>query len=228
MNRGEMPERPQGESDFYWIERTEAEGSKTTALRVITERLAKRGISTRDTIVITPQRAGVCGAVSLNQSLQEALNPTGQALTLGKAPKQTVYRVGDRVMQLKNDRVRGVFNGDMGWVAGVDPEKTTLLADIDGREVVYERQHFEHLTHAYACTGHKMQGAQAKAVIVIMLREHFMLLSRAWLYTALTRAEKLCVLIADPAAVRMALSETRRELRNTGLRLRLVDACGDR
>ena len=229
VNRGEMPERNiTGESDFFWIERTEAEGARGIALRVITERLQNRGISTRDAIVISPQKSGVAGVHALNKALQEALNPSGPCLTLGKAPKETVYRVGDRVMQLKNDYERGVYNGDMGWVTMVDGEKTVLAVDVDGREIVYERKHFEHLAHAYACTGHKMQGAQAKAVIVIMLREHFMLLSRSWLYTSLTRGEKLVVLVSDPEAVRMAVSETRRELRNTGLKERLVAACSPR
>lgn len=230
VNRGEMPERNiSGESDFYWIERTEAEMAQKLCLRIITERLANRGISTRDAVVIVPQKGGTCGVHALNKKLQEVLNPSGHCIVLGKAPKDIIYRVGDRVMQLKNDKERAVFNGEVGWISSVDPEKSIIMVDMEGasdeekREIRYERKHFEHLTHAYASTVHKCQGGSSKAVVIILLREHFMLLSRALLYTALTRGEKLVVLIGDPEAVRMAVSETRRELRNTGLRQRLVE-----
>ena len=226
VNRGQMPERGiQGQSDFFWIERTDPEMAKGVALRVITERLAHRGISTRDVVVISPQKTGAAGVPALNKVLQAALNPAGPCLTLGKAPKETIYRVGDRVMHLKNDYERGVYNGDVGWVSVVDGEKTSLAVDVDGREVLYERKHFEHLVHAYACTVHKMQGSQMKAVIILMLREHIRMLSRQLLYTALTRGEQLVVLIADPEAVRIAVSETRREVRNTTLKERLRAAC---
>jgi exodeoxyribonuclease V alpha subunit len=115
-------------------------------------------------------------------------------------------------------------------VTAVDPEKCEMTVDVpdaDGRPraVVYERKHFENVMHAYASTCHRYQGGQSKAVVVVLLREHFMLLSRPLLYTALTRAEKLCVLVGDPEAVRMALDETRREMRNTTLREHLFEAC---
>lgn len=232
VNRGLVPDRPQGESDFFWVERTTPEHALAITMKIVTDRLATKGISTRDAVVLTPQRRGGCGVRALNKALQAALNPSGPCLTLGKAPEQIVYRVGDRVMQLKNDYQREVFNGDTGWVTRVNPEKTEMVVEIpdaDGRprEVVYERKHFEHVVHAYACTIHKYQGSQSKAVVVILLREHFMMLSRQILYTALTRAEKLCVLVGDPEAVRMAVDETRREVRSTTLRERLTEACAN-
>lgn len=232
VNRGQMPEKPQGESDFFWIERTDAEKAASTALQIVTQKLTGRGISARDCVVICPQRSGKAGVHALNAQLQAVLNPMGAAVTVGKAPKQTVFRVGDRVMQLKNDYERDVYNGDMGWVRAVDQGKTTMTVQVDRpdglpQEVVYERKHFDNVTLAYACTGHKLQGGSAKAIIILMLREHYMLLSRQWLYTAISRGEKLVCLIADTKAVAIAVSETKREQRNTGLRERLQAALAD-
>lgn len=231
VNRGETPEKPTGDSDFYWVERNDAEKAAQTAVQVVTEKLEKRGIATRDCIVVCPQKSGKAGVHALNAQLQAVLNPMGACVTLGKAPKQTVYRVGDPVMQLKNDYEREVYNGEMGWVKAVDPGRTVMLVEMSSddvpREVLYEKKHFDNVTLAYACTGHKMQGSEARAVVVLMLREHFMLLSRPWLYTALTRGKDLVCLIADPTAVRIALSETKRECRNTGLRERLQRALRD-
>lgn len=221
VNRGHTPEKPQGESDFYWVERQDAERAAATAIQIVTEKLSKRGISTRDCMVISPQKNGEAGVHAMNARLQEIINPAAPCLTLGKAPKQRVFRVGDPVMQLKNDYERAVWNGDIGSIISVDTERTSMVVSIDGVEVLYEKKHFDNVTLAYACSGHKMQGGQAKAIVVLLLKQHFMLLSRPWLYTALTRAEKLCVLVADSAAVEIALSETKRENRNTGLRGRM-------
>ena len=228
VNNGEMPEKPVGESDFYWVERGDAEKAATTAIQIITDKLPGRGIPAKDAIVITPQRLGKAGVNVLNERLQAILNPVGDAVVLGKAPTQSFYRLGDPVMQLKNDYERGVWNGDVGRIVAVDSQKFTMTVELDdGKRVEYERKHFEHVRLAYASTCHKMQGCQKKAVIVLLMREHFMLLSRPLLYTALTRAEKLCVLVADTAAVKIALSETKRERRNTGLRERLQHAISE-
>lgn len=226
VNRGEMPEKPTGVSDFFWVERNDAEKAANTVIEVVTTKMAGRGFSARDCMVISPQRRGAVGINALNARLQEALNPSGPCITFGKAPHQTIFREGDRVMQTKNDYEREVFNGDTGWIKSVDADKKTMLVRVDERDVLYEKKHFEHVSLAYACTGHKMQGGQSKVIVVVMLREHFMLLSRPWLYTSLTRSEKFCVLIADTAAVATALSETKRELRNTGLKERLRRAVG--
>jgi exodeoxyribonuclease V alpha subunit len=142
------------------------------------------------------------------------------------------WREGDPVMQTKNDYEREVFNGETGCINQVDPERNQMLVKVDAgtadeRAITYERKHFDNVALAYACTVHKSQGSQMKAVIVIMLNEHYRMLSRALLYTALTRGEKLVVLIADPKAIAIALSETRREVRDTGLRERLRLAHGE-
>lgn len=233
VNRGEMPDRapPPGvepdKCDFFWIPRTEAASTAATALTIITDRLAKRGIATRNCMVVTPQKSGKVGVKALNAMLQGALNPQalGKELSTGKTDP-VVWRVGDPVRVTKNDYERLVFNGEVGWIKSVDVDRHTMIVTMDdGREVPFERKHFDTVIHAYAATGHSMQGGQCEAIIVVMLREHFMLLSRPWIYTSLSRGQKLVVLIADPAAVAMAISETRREMRNTGLKEKLRAMC---
>jgi len=226
VNRGLSPVNTDKDSDFFWIERTEAASALATTLKIITERLERRGISTRECMVISPQKRGKVGVDALNQSLQAVLNPAGRGLVISERHGIT-WREGDPVMQTRNDYEREVFNGETGHIAQVDPERNQMLVKVDERDVSYERKHFDNVALAYACTCHKMQGSSAKAVIVIMLNEHYRMLSRALLYTALTRGEKLVVLIADPKAVAIALSETRREARNTGLRERLRLAYGE-
>jgi len=233
VNRGEMPDKapPPGLSpdqcDFFWIPRTEAASTAATALKVITDRLEKRGIATRNCMIVTPQKTGKVGVKALNAQLQGVLNPQalGKELSTGKTDP-VVWRVGDPVRVTKNDYERLVFNGEVGWIKSVDVDRHAMVVTMDdGREVNFERKHFETVIHAYAATGHSMQGGQCEAIIVVMLREHHMLLSRPWLYTSLTRGQKLVVLIADPSAVAIAVSETRREMRNTGLKEKLRAAC---
>lgn len=227
VNNGQMPEeKSAADSDFFWIQRTDAASASATAIKVITERLKNRGIEARNCMVVTPQRVGEAGVKSLNVKLQTVLNPQvlGKELTTGKQDPVT-WRVDDPIRVTKNDYERLVFNGEIGWIKNVDPEKGTMVATIDDRDVPFEKKHFDTVVHAYAATGHSMQGGQCEAIIVILLREHYNLLSRQWLYTALTRGQKLVVLIGDPGAVRMAISETRREQRNTGLKEKLRAAC---
>lgn len=124
-------------------------------------------------------------------------------------------------MQLRNDYAREVFNGDVGFVKGLEDGK--LVVDIDGRNVLYDSQNLEELTLSYACTIHKSQGSEYPAVVIVMLSKHMVMLSRNLLYTAVTRGKKLVVLITDSTALRAALAETRREQRYTQLTQRIVE-----
>src|SRR5690606_25435037 len=130
-------------------------------------------------------------------------------------------RVGDKVMQVKNDYDRDVFNGDVGVVSKVDVEGRALTAQFDGREVSYEDAAIDALTLAYAASIHKSQGSEYPAVVIPLLTSHFVMLSRNLVYTGVTRARRLCVLVADPKALALALGETRRESRATRLAVRL-------
>jgi exodeoxyribonuclease V alpha subunit len=163
----------------------------------------------RDVQVLTPMRKGPLGTERLNELLQRKLNPgTDEPLAAG-------FRPGDKVMQLRNDYEREVFNGDLGEVKRVN--EGDLIIDMDGREVKYERDSQDALTLAYASNIHKTQGSEFSAVVVLLHTTHYVLLSRALLYTAVTRARDLAVILCDERALRRAVSNT--ELQDTNCRL---------
>jgi exodeoxyribonuclease V alpha subunit len=161
---------------------------------------------------------GSCGAVALNEILQRAINPEGPEVKRGAR----VLRLGDKVMQLRNNYDKEVFNGDIGRVVRVDAPERSLTVRFDGREVSYGEGDLDELTLAYATSIHKSQGSEYPAVVLTMLTGHFVMLSRNLLYTGVTRAKRLCVLVADPRAIGIALGETRREDRMTRLAARLA------
>lgn len=220
---GELPEgATDADGDFFVLTRREPEEAADTIVKLVVERMSERfGLDPkRDIQVLTPMHKGPAGTEALNQRLQAALNPGTEGVTL----RGQQLRVGDKVMQTKNDYDRDVYNGDVGIVSSVAPESRTLKVRFDGREVVYEDAAVEALTLAYAATVHKSQGSEYPAVVLPLLTSHFVMLSRNLVYTGVTRARRVCVLVADPRALSLALAETRREQRNTRLaeRLRLL------
>ncbi|HVY31629.1 MAG TPA: ATP-dependent RecD-like DNA helicase [Polyangiaceae bacterium] len=222
---GEMPESADPESpraDFFLVSRREAEEAAETVKELVTVRIPRRfGFDPlRDVQVLTPMHRGPAGTGALNQLLQAALNPRGPAV---EHHGQT-FRVGDKVLQLKNDYDREVYNGDLGMVQRVDEENRGITVRFDGRDVDYQDADIEMLTLAYATSIHKSQGSEYPAVVIPLLTSHFVMLSRNLVYTAVTRGKKLCVLVADPRALKLALGEVRREERVTRLaeRLRLA------
>jgi exodeoxyribonuclease V alpha subunit len=156
---------------------------------------------------------GPVGTNRLNQRLQEALNPGGRPL----AQAGGRLRVGDKVMQTRNDHEREVYNGDLGIVASVDDETGEVSVRFQEHVAVYESSDLDALVLAYATSIHKSQGSEYPAVVVPLLTTHFVMLSRNLLYTAITRARRLCVVVADPRALKLALAETRKEDRTTSL-----------
>jgi len=217
---GEQPEgATDAGGDFFVLDRRAAEDAADTIVKLVTERIAERfGLDPkREVQVLTPMHKGPAGTEALNQRLQAALNPTGDGLSL----RGQVLRVGDKVMQTKNDYDRDVYNGDVGVVSSVATEARTLKVRFDGREVTYEDNAIEALTLAYAASIHKSQGSEYPAVVIPLLTSHFVMLSRNLVYTGVTRARRVCVLVADPRALSVALAETRRELRVTQLAARL-------
>jgi exodeoxyribonuclease V alpha subunit len=165
---------------------------------------------------------GPAGAVALNEALQAALNPRGATLVRGAR----TYRVGDKVMQLRNDYDKNVFNGDVGFVTSLDTEESamTVRFDPNGPDVAFDASDLDDLVLAYACTVHKSQGSEYPAVVVPLLTTHFVMLSKNLLYTAVTRGKRLVVLVCDPRALELALSQRRREERRTRLAPRLAEA----
>lgn len=223
--RGEMPESADADApnaDFFVIKRRDGDDAARTILEVVTERIPKRfGLDPRTEVqVLTPMHRGPTGTQALNAALQAALNPGVASLER----RGVRYRAGDKVMQYKNDYEREVYNGDVGVVARVDAEQMKLVVRFQEREVEYEDSDLDLLGLAYATSIHKSQGSEYPAVVIPLLTSHFVMLSRNLLYTAVTRARRLCVLVADPRALQIALGEVHREERLTKLALRLREA----
>jgi exodeoxyribonuclease V alpha subunit len=225
IHHGQMPiSRPKEEkSDFFVVERRDPEQAAIDIVSLVTRRIPERfGLDPKTQIqVLCPMHRGAAGTLALNAQLQAALNPTGTSINV----RGMALRVGDKVMQTRNDYERDVYNGDMGWVASVEPESRRLVVEFEGRPVTYESDDLDLLLLSYAISIHKSQGSEYPAVVLPLLTTHFVMLSRNLLYTAVTRAKRLCVLVADPRALRIALGEDRKEARSTGLveRLRATD-----
>jgi exodeoxyribonuclease V alpha subunit len=219
-------------SDFFVIERRDAESATRTITELVSSRIPRRfGLDPiRDIQVLTPMHRGAAGSHAINLALQAALNPRGAPLFRG----QRELRVGDKVMQLKNDYDRTVWNGDIGVVASVDAQAGSLVVRFEdevvsapgdianGRLVPYEPSALDNLTLAYACSVHKAQGSEYPAVVIPLLTSHFVMLSLNLLYTAITRGKRLVVLVADPRAIGLALAEARRDDRHTRLAERIA------
>jgi exodeoxyribonuclease V alpha subunit len=219
---GEMPESVDAElpnADFFVVPRKTPEEAAELVRELVVTRIPRRfGFDPkRDIQVLTPMHRGPAGTIALNELLQAALNPDGPALE----SRGQKLRLGDKVMQTRNDYEREAFNGDIGVVSSVDLEGRKLQVRFDQREVEYDDPSLDSLTLAYATSIHKSQGSEYPAVVIPLLTAHFVMLSRNLVYTAVTRAKKLCVLAADPRAIRLALAETRREERMTRLSERL-------
>lgn len=220
--RGEMPESAPADdpqSDFFVVQSSDPAKAADTLLKVVLERIPERFglLPGRDVQVLTPMHRGPVGTIALNERLQQALNPDGRVVPQAGGR----LRLGDRVMQTRNDHNREVYNGDLGVVSALDDETGLLSVLFEGRVVEYEPADLDALMLAYATSIHKSQGSEYPAVVVPLLTSHFVMLSRNLVYTAVTRARRLCVLVADPRALKLALGEVRREDRQTGLVERL-------
>ncbi|HTJ83067.1 MAG TPA: AAA family ATPase, partial [Polyangiaceae bacterium] len=220
IHDGLAPSSADGPSgEFYVVERKGDEAAADAIVELVTSRIPKRfGFDpTRDVQVLTPMHRGESGTIRLNERLQHALNPEGASVKVG----MRTYRLGDKVMQLKNDYDREVYNGDVGIVCRLVPEERKLIVRFEDREVAYTEQDLDELVLAYATSIHKSQGSEYPAVVIPLQMNHFVMLSRNLVYTAVTRGRKLVVLVADPRSVSLALAETRKESRNTALAERL-------
>lgn len=220
VNHGELPvcDTP-ADSDFFFIEENEPEQVLATVKALCAERVPKKfGFDPmRDIQVLTPMHKGVCGAENLNRELQAALNPTGpHAQRYGRT-----YRVGDRVMQIRNNYDKDVFNGDLGRIQRLDLVDQQMIVEMDGRAVPYEFDDLDELLPAYAISVHKSQGNEYPVVIVPVLTQHFVLLQRNLLYTAITRGKKLVVLVGSKKALAIAVHNNKTAARFSLLRERL-------
>ena len=219
INQGQFPDTSNGkEIDFFFMQMEEPETVAENIVKLVKERLPKAYKQPVSNIqVLTPMQRGVVGASNLNVSLQAALNPTQVALTRGGY----TYRLNDRVMQLRNNYDKEVFNGDLGYISNVNMEDRTLQVDFDGKIVEYEASELDELTLAYATTIHKSQGSEYPIVVMPVLMSHFVMLQRNLIYTGITRAKKICVLLGTKKALGFAIRNMSVLKRNTRLKERL-------
>ena len=219
INQGRFPDTSNGrDTDFFFMREDDPERAAETIVRLVKERLPRAYRESPDRIqVLTPMQRGVVGAANLNLLLQQALNPSGPSLNRGGY----TYRQGDRVMQQRNNYDKDVFNGDLGYIREVDTEERTLKVDFDGKWIEYDITELDELTLAYATTIHKAQGSEYPIVVMPVLMTHFVMLQRNLIYTGITRAKKICVLIGAMKALAYAVRNVSVLKRNTSLRERL-------
>ncbi len=217
INKGEMPELTNGHG-FYFLSREKPEEIADTVVDLAASRLPKAyDLHPRDEIqVIAPMYRGDAGADRLNERLRDAINPEGQALARGKRE----FRVGDKVMQIRNDYNKLVFNGDIGVVASLESQQLEVRFTETVAE--YTSADLDDLTAAYAISVHKSQGSEFPAVILPVSTQHFVMLQRNLLYTALTRARRLAIIVGTEEAVRLAVQRDQVRRRHSALRERLV------
>jgi exodeoxyribonuclease V alpha subunit len=224
INQGGLPAFARGDdglADFYGIKVASQESAEAILLDLVTRRVPERfGLDPLTEVqVLTPMNRGPMGTQALNELLRQHLNPD-PPLSLVRG--QTRLALGDKVMQIENDHEREVYNGDIGRVTAIDPKAQTLEVTMDGRPLPYAAEELDRLVLAYAVTVHKAQGSEYPAVVVPILRQHGRMLRRNLLYTAITRARALVVLLTEPDALERAVRNTSDLHRTTLLRPRLV------
>jgi exodeoxyribonuclease V alpha subunit len=225
INRGEMPLFPRSAeetTDFYLFPAESAEEAAQWVQDVTCTRIPQKfGLHpVQDIQVLAPMYRGPAGVHALNARLQAALNP-GELMKPEKTLFGQTYRPGDKVMQIQNNYDKEVYNGDIGAVFAIDPVEHTLTLDFEGRAVVYDWMEADQITLAYAVSIHKAQGSEFPAVVIPLLTQHYMMLQRNLIYTAITRARRLCVLVGSRKAIGIAVRNNQVAHRFTALDWRL-------
>ena len=224
VNAGEPFETRAGASDFYFVAQDDPAKALDLVLDFMVTRIPRHFHlePLQDVQVLTPMRRNLLGAENLNAAIQKRLNGSGPGVVRGGME----FRAGDRVMQLRNNYDKDVYNGDVGFVQSVEPAERTLVVLFDGRPVEYRAADLDELTLAYATTIHKSQGSEYPAVIVLLHRQHYMMLQRNLLYTAITRGKKLVLVIGSPWAVKQAIETNVVRARRTSLAERMRGDAG--
>ena len=233
VNLGQPPRLQNDQGDFFFLCRREADRAVRTVVELVEHRLPeKMGVPADQIQVLTPTRKGPTGTIRLNRSLQQALNPPSpdrREIQWG----ERLFRQGDRIMQTRNDYNvvwekadgtvgTGMFNGDVGKIVDIDPSGEFLTVDFDGRVALYGVEQLSELDLAYAQTVHKAQGSEYRCVVLCALPSAPSLMVRGVLYTALTRARELMIVVGDDAAIRAMAENDRQQRRYSGLRWRLA------
>jgi exodeoxyribonuclease V alpha subunit len=206
--------------DFYFIEKENPEDVLKIILELTGERIPKRfGFDPVDDIqVLTPMHRGIVGTENLNMELQKVFNPGQSVITRGSQS----FRIHDKVMQIKNNYDKEVFNGDIGRIKRIDTESHEVKVSFDGRYVVYDYADLDEIVLAYAVSVHKSQGSEFPAVVIPILTQHYMLLQRNLIYTGVTRGKKLVVMVGTKKALSLGIRNDKTRKRYTYLRYRLI------
>lgn len=233
INRGEHPDFDANDGDFFRLRRIQGAGSIETIVELCSKRLPqKMNIPSKQIQVLSPTRKGETGTVNLNKKLQEALNPAAPDKK-EKLFGETVFREGDRVMQVRNNydilwktsggkSGVGIFNGDIGELISIDPANEVMTVDFDDRIAVYTFEMLNELEHAWALTVHKSQGSEYRAVILALNAGSQMLMTRGVLYTAVTRAKELIIMVGDDQLAHRMIDNHRQSRRYSALRIRMA------
>lgn len=221
INRGDMPILDNSSNDFFFFKQEDPFEASQLVVDVVVNRLpAKFGVDPlQDVQVIAPMYRGPVGVNTLNEALQRALN--GSTTRISKQLGGRTYRVGDKVMQTRNNYEKEVFNGDIGFIHGIDLEEQFVEVRFEDRYVEYDWIEMDELIHAYCISTHRSQGSEYPVVVMPVMTQHYMMLQRNLLYTAVTRAKQIVVLVGMPRAVAMAVSNNKVAERYSGLRARL-------
>lgn len=225
INSGQVPPlKPEPQSDFYFLAEEDPVRVQQRVLDYVQRRIPHHyQLNPLTEIqVLSPMYKGAVGVSLLNEELQGRLNPNTAGMLEWNGH---IFRLGDKVMQTRNDYDKGVFNGDIGWIRWINKENSTVRVEFQEEAgpllVEYEFHELDELVLAYAVTIHKSQGSEYPAIVVPLVQQHYMLLQRNLLYTAITRAKRLCVIIGQPRALEVAVKNDRVALRNTALAERL-------
>lgn len=209
--------------DFFFLEKNDPEETVNLILYLLANKIPSSfGMDPlNDVQVLVPTNKGVCGVINLNSRIQKILNPGSAGLLHGNR----CFRVGDKVIQLKNNYNKDIYNGDIGIITRIDMELKEAGIDYDGRKVDYSFYEMDEINHSYAISIHKSQGSEFKCVIIPLLTSHYMLLQRNLLYTALTRARELAILVGSKKAIGMAVNKNIVEKRYTNLKELIRHSC---
>ena len=222
INNGQAPTFNPNAKDFFLFPAHTPDEAAHWIEEIVSQRIPNKfGLNPRDEIqVLAPMYRGPAGVDAINTRLQAALNPPAPD-KVERSLYGSIFRVGDKVMQTQNNYDKEVFNGDIGWIQSISILDHTIEVNFDGKKVAYDWSEADQLTLAYAISIHKAQGSEFPSVVVPILTNHYMMLQRNLLYTAVTRAKKLCVLVGDQRAIHIAVKNNRVAQRYTALDLRL-------
>ncbi len=226
INSGIIPELDpkETETDFYFIEQKDPEKAVDIIVELVSKRIPRRFSfdPIEEVQVLSPMHKGIAGTVNLNRLLQETLNPEKTRLSAG----ESAFRLHDKVMQIRNNYEKQVFNGDMGRVIAIEEDLRKISVGFDGRPIEYSFSELDELVPAYAVSVHKSQGSEFPVVVMPVLTQHYIMLQRNLIYTAVTRGRSLVVLVGTKKAMAIAVKNDKPRQRYTNLAARISDICG--